>query len=102
MEISQIKINRETFLTALRSGEYEKGPIEDDGYGKPPDGATGYCAVGLAYVLFHDEARPGALSYTRTALGFTRKDFTKIQKEWNDSVLTFVEIADLIQAEIIG
>ena len=52
--------NRETFLWALRSGLYPKGPIETDSRGRPADlNATGFCAVGLAYHIFcYDASKP--------------------------------------------
>ena len=93
--------NRQTFLLALRSGEYPKGPIEVDAKGRPVDPeAEGYCAVGLAYDLFYDEDKPYSPLPMRAALGMTAAEFTIIQQEWNDSPLTFPEIADLIETRM--
>ncbi len=38
--------------------------------------------------------------YDREALGLSPKQFTKIQQEWNDSELTFSDIANLIESEM--
>jgi len=96
-----IKQNRDLFLEALRSGLYPKGPIEVDHKGRPeePD-AEGYCAVGLAYCLFPDPTRVGSPFPMREALNLTPKQFTRIQQDWNDSELTFPQIADLIEKEM--
>lgn len=91
-----VQQNRKVFLDALRSGLYLKGPIEDDSQGRPVDpDASGYCAVGLAYNLF-GESMPAM----QKALGLKLKQFRKMQQEWNDSPLTFSQIADLIEAEM--
>lgn len=92
--------NRKTFLEALRSGQYTKGPIGNDERGRPVPGATGYCVVGLAHDLFNDGSNLGSPLPMRQALGLKPKDFTKMQQEWNDSELTFAEIADLIELEM--
>ncbi len=95
------KQNRVLFLSALRSGLYPKGPIETDDKGRPTDpNAVGYCVVGLAYDLFHDDDKPGSPLPMRKALGYSAAQFTRMQQEWNDSELTFVEIADLIETEM--
>ncbi len=98
-----IKQNRATFLTALRSGQYKKGPIEADLEGRPIDpDAEGYCAVGLAHTLFYDDERPHSPIPMREALGLSPKQITKIQQEWNDSKLSFSDIANLIESEMFG
>ncbi len=97
-----VQQNREIFLSALRSGEYLKGPIETDSRGKPPQDATGYCAVGLAHVLFCGDSSLGHLATMKKALGLKSWQFTKIQQEWNDSPRTFLEIADLIETQMFG
>lgn len=94
-----VQQNRKVFLDALRSGLYPKGPIETDNKGRPLDhNASGYCAVGLAHTLFNDGT--GSPLPMRKALGLKPIQFTHIQQEWNDSLLTFPEIADLIEAEM--
>ena len=94
--------NRQRFLSALRSGAYVKGPIETDDRGRPADpDATGFCAVGLAHTLFVDDDLPGSLSKMCAALGLTAVQFRQIQQEWNDSELTFPEIADLIESRML-
>ena len=93
--------NRIVFLAALRSGQYKKGPIETDSKGHPTDpNAEGYCAVGLAHTLFYSNERPNSLLPMRKALGLSANQFTQIQQEWNDSKLTFSEIADLIESKM--
>ncbi len=101
MSISQ---NRVIFLNALRSGLYLKGPTETDEKGHPLDpNAVGYCAVGLAYDLFIDETKPeGSPLPIRKALGLSAQQFTYIQQEWNDSELTFPEIADLVESKMFN
>jgi hypothetical protein len=92
--------NRQRFLAALRSGTYLKGPIETDARGRPCDPSQpGWCAVGLAYTLFHDPVRPGSLRPVRAALGCGQADFFHLQSVWNDSPLTFAEIAEKLATE---
>lgn len=88
------KINREIFLEALRSGEYQKGPFIP-GESKPPKGAVGYCAVGLPCTLFgiHAQIRKGL----KEKLGLNPGDLDIIQNGWNDTDLTFPQIADMIE-----
>ena len=93
--------NRAEFLEALRSGDYPKGPIETDARGRPTDpNATGWCAVALAYTLFSDGVTVGAHKKMMDKLALTAQDLTRIQQEWNDSPLTFPQIADLIETEM--
>ena len=89
--------NRRIFLDALRSGKYEKGPFVK-GQGEPPPGATGFCAVGLAYAVVLD--RKGSPQALIKALGISKKNLAKIQPDWNDTDLTFPQIADLIETEM--
>lgn len=98
-----VENNRKLFLWALRSGEYPKGPIETDAMGGPLDPkAAGWCVVGLAYTLFCDGVKTGTHSIMMAALGLTGRQLTHIQQVWNDSPLTFPEIADLIGQEMFG
>lgn len=91
--------NRKIFLDALRSGKYEKGAFVP-GQDEPPPGATGFCAVGLPYtLLLHNR---GPVQGLRKVLGITKQDLWKIQNEWNDSDLTFPQIADLIEHQIFN
>ena len=97
----EVHKNRALFLESLRSGLYIKGPIETDSRGRPIDpNAEGYCAVGLAHTLFHDSKKPDSPIPIRKALNLTPQQFTHIQQEWNDSELTFSEIADLVEREM--
>lgn len=95
----QVGENRRIFLDALRSGKYEKGPYVA-GQDEPPPGATGFCAVGLPYTLFLNNRGP--VQALRKILGVTKENLSRIQNEWNDSPLTFPEIADMIESEIFG
>jgi hypothetical protein len=97
--MSTVDENRKVFLDALRCGRYEKGPFVA-GQDEPPPGATGFCAVGLPYtLLLHNK---GPVQRLRKVLGITKQDLWKIQNEWNDSDLTFPQIADLIEREIFS
>lgn len=95
--MTSVADNRMVFLDALRSGEYQKGPFVP-GQDEPPVGAEGYCAVGLPYtLLLHNK---GPVQGLRKVLGVTKLDLWTIQNEWNDSDLTFGQIADLIEHRI--
>ncbi len=103
--MSDIQQNRELFLDAMRSGQYPKGTIETDERGRPinhviTDGDEGHCAVGLmAHLFYNYEGVESPRNYLK-ALKITTQDARKIQQEWNDSPLTFPEIADRIEQEI--
>ncbi len=94
-----VRQNRQIFLEALRSGQYTKGPFIV-GEAAPPQGAIGYCAVGLPYTLFLNNQGP--VMALRGILGLTRFQISKIQNEWNDSPLSFSEIADRIESEMFS
>jgi len=84
-------------MKALRGGGYEKGRFVP-GQSEPPPGATGYCAIGLPAMLFNIYFNiPTRMKKT---LGLTRKDLDMIQNHWNDSSLTFPQIADLIEYKV--
>ena len=102
MKVSEeVQQNRDGFLGALRSGDYLKGPTETDEKGRPLDPqASGYCVAGLAYNLFGDGT--GSPLPMRKALGLKPLQFTHMQQDWNDSDLTFPEIANLIEIEMFG
>ena len=97
--MSTVAENRKIFLDALRSGEYKKGPFVK-GQDEPPPGASGFCAVGLPYTLLLNNNGP--VQGLRKVLGVTAQDLWTIQNEWNDSDLTFPEIADLIESRIFS
>lgn len=97
LEPVDVENNRRTFLEALRSGDYPKGPFVS-GQDAPPPEATGFCAVGLPYTLLLNNKGP--VMALRRVLGLTRAQISKIQNEWNDSPLSFREIADLIEKEM--
>lgn len=96
---NEIKENRRLFLEALRSGDYEKGAYVA-GQDEPPSGATGFCAIGLPYTLFLKNSGP--VQALTKVLGITKSDIYRIQNEWNDSPLTFPEIAERIEIEIFS
>ena len=95
----QVLERRRIFLDALRSGKYPKGPFTK-GQDKPPPGALGFCAIGLPYTLFL--ANKGPVQALTKVLAITKHDIFRIQNEWNDSDLTFAEIADRIETEIFN
>lgn len=90
--------NRAIFLEALRSGQYPKGPFvkEQDA---PPNGATGFCAIGLPYTILLNNEGP-IIKGLQEKLGLTKDQIYRIQNDWNDSPLTFPEIADKIESEM--
>ena len=96
--LGSVTENRVVFLKALRSGVYQKGPFVK-GQDEPPPSATGFCAVGLPYTIFLGNNGP-IVEGLKRVLGLKRQDLTRIQNEWNDSPLTFSEIADRIETEI--
>ncbi len=97
--MSKQKENRATFLAALRSGEFTKGEFIKGG--DAPPNAQGYCAVGLPYTLFLNNEGPVAAGLKRV-LGLKQADISKIQNEWNDSDMSFAQIADKIETEIFN
>ena len=99
MLTESVKENRSIFLAALRSGVYPKGPYIKN-QDKPPEGATGFCAVGLAYTLFLDGEDVQLTKRFKEVLNLSQKQLAFIQNEWNDSPLTFPEIADKIELDM--
>ena len=95
----EIAENRAVWLKALRSGEYPKGPFIQ-GQDSPPKGAIGFCAIGLPYTLFM--RNKGPVKELRKILGLKQEDICTIQNEWNDSSLTFPQIADLIEHQMLS
>jgi hypothetical protein len=92
--------NRTEFLAALRSGQYQKGTTITDSLGQPVIKTVadeGFCAVGLMDTLFNPDFTSKA---RRDALGLNNQQINKIQQEWNDSSLTFPQIADLVEWEM--
>jgi len=89
-----IQENRAIFITSMRSGEYIKGQFIA-GQSEPPVGAKGFCAIGLPAHLFG--IYRGITAGMWDTLGLSPSDISRIQNEWNDSSLTFPQIADLIE-----
>ena len=86
--------NREYYLNSLRSGQYIKGDFIKGG--DHPSDAEGFCAIGLPYTLFLNNEGP-IIDGIKAVLGISNVDVYKIQNEWNDSSLTFPQVADLIE-----
>jgi hypothetical protein len=101
----EIKINRVKYLKALRSGKYKKGCTKSDEKGNPivetKEDDEGYCACAIMNHLFDPGGRTSTLK-AREALGITGKDCGYIQKDLNDSPLSFNEIADKIEIKIFN
>lgn len=99
-----IKSNRTKYLNILRSGKYKKGTIHSDEKGYPiiktPEDDNGHCACAIMIHEFPDENGKENYFHARKALGLTGKDCQIIQREFNDTPLTFSEIADKIEKEI--
>ena len=76
--------------------------LHAEAFGSSPINATGYCAVGLAHTLFCDGTSFGHMATLVKALGLKPTQFRHIQQVWNDSPLTFPEIADRIQTEMFA
>ena len=84
MPDSLFSTNREIFIEALRSGDYEKGPTLPDEKGRV-FGPSGYCVCGLGYSLLGKQ--------WRSKLGISARDCTAIIKS-NDGPKSFPEIAE--------
>ena len=97
--MSELGSGRVEFLAALRSGRYPKGPFIK-GQSDPPEGATGYCAIGLAYTLLLNNE--GGVMGLKRVLALTGAQISQIQNDWNDSSMTFPEIAGRIEAEMFA
>lgn len=83
----------------MRSGLYPKGPIGNDARGRPLVGdldLPGFCAIGLMATLLDEYSMPTV----RALIGLSRGQVTKIQREWNDSPLSFAEIANRVEREM--
>lgn len=102
--MKSINENRELFLSELRSGKYKKGTIRSDEKGFPiiesPEDNDGCCACGLMVMLFPSPTDRGHLNHARKQLGLTAKDCRYIQQELNDTTLSFIQIADIIDKEV--
>ena len=101
-----IEANRAFFLSELRSGKYVKGTIvSDETTGKPVflDGNyEGSCACAVMHDLFFDyEGTQSSRNYLR-ALDLTPIECRYIQRDLNDTSLTFNEIADKIESEVFN
>lgn len=101
----EVESNRAFYLAALRSGKFKKGTIKSDERGQPiieNDNDEGFCACALMCDLFlvYGGAR-SSRNYLR-ALDLTPRQCRFIQRDLNDTVLTFDEIADRIEQEVFA
>lgn len=105
MDKKRVKENRRKFLDELRSGKHKKGTITSDEKGKPivngPDD-EGCCACALMVTMFfNDGDSPSEYNY-RKSLNLTAQQCRFIQRDINDTPLTFPEIADRIEIEVFN
>lgn len=100
-----IRQNRDAFLLALRTGDYKKGTIKSDDRGYPlfetEADKIGFCACAIMTHMF-GEADDGRLSVPKAskALGLPSSACGYIQREINDTELTFPQMADRIEREV--
>lgn len=99
-----IKSNRERFLHELRNGNRKKGSTKSDERGYPvfetEDDKTGSCACAIMKEMFAPNDNSTSMKKATGALGLNGRDCKFIQSELNDSPLSFLEIADRIEAEV--
>lgn len=91
--------NRAFYLKELRSGKYSKGTTRSDARGRPiveSSSDEGWCACALMHDLFFLDNHADYLH----SLGLTARQCEYIQKNLNDTPLTFQEIADRIEREV--
>lgn len=89
---NSIRFNREQFLSILRTDKYEKGIATSDERGNPIVEKEGYCVCAIMVHEFGPSYKDA-----REALGLSGKDCTYIQRELNDTNLSFIEIADILE-----
>ena len=102
---AEVEANRSAFLVALRSGDYKKGTTRSDERGRPVvegEADEGHCACALMHDLFFEyDGVESARNYLR-ALDLTPAQCRFIQRDLNDTPLTFDEIADRIEREVFA
>ena len=100
---TEVEANRTTFLAALRSGKYRKGTTRSDERARPViegEADEGYCACALMHDLFYEYGGTRADRNYLRALDLTPDQCRYIQRDLNDTPLTFAEIADRIEREV--
>lgn len=99
----KIDQNRDAFLSELRSGNYEKGTIRSDESGRPildrPDD-NGFCARAIMTHMFGDLGSRLSVPVAAKALGISTSQCGYIQREINDTDLSFPEMARRIEREV--
>ena len=79
--------NRRTFLAALSSGAYKKGPTLPDSQGRITEG-SGYCVCGLGHSILGRN--------WKARLGISARDCSAIIKR-NDGPLSFAKIGEELE-----
>lgn len=103
----EIESNRAKFLNELRTGKHKKGTIKSDEKGYPvfetDADRDGRCACAIMGSMFGatDKSKI-SLSKAAKALGIDNKQCGYIQREINDTALTFPEMADRIEKEVFN
>lgn len=101
----QIDKNRQKYLYSLRNDKWHKGTILSDVNGRPiintKSDDNGFCACAIMIELFQKDGKPN-FKFARKELGITAVNCTFIQRELNDTKLSFPEIADRIESEIFN
>ncbi len=103
----QVEINRAAFLNELRTGDNKKGTIKSDEKGYPvfekPGDDDGRCACAIMGRMF-GLTNKGKISLPQAAkaLGISNKACGYIQREINDTLLTFPEMADVIEIDVFN
>lgn len=99
----EVESNRAFFLAALRSGKFKKGTTRSDERGRPvvaSEADEGFCACALMCDLFYVyDGTKSDRNYLR-ALDLSPVECRFIQRDLNDSPLTFEKIADRIEREV--
>jgi len=92
----EVSLNRSRWIFALRSGEFQKGPVPPtDEKGRPIGEHEGYCACAVLVHVMND-----SFSEAKRKVGVTSKQCSYIQAELSDKLGTFEEVADRIESEI--
>lgn len=99
---TNILLNREIFLSELRSGKFKKGCIKSDEKGYPvfekESDKEGHCCCAVMVELFGGAKH--SIRAACKALGITSKDCAYIQNNINDNDSTLIENADRIEIEV--
>lgn len=95
---NEVVVNRQKWMSALRSGKYIKGPVPKmDERGRVIEVVDGHCACA---VLMHEMGR--TFAQAKKAVGLSAKQCAYIQSELSDKLPTFEEVADRIEKEVFA